>query len=119
MPYKDKDMQAASARRHYEKNREAMKARAVAQRQANKVAIKALILEVKSVPCMDCNGTFISFAMDFDRRDGEQKEFNISEAWHRGIPIARVIKEIAKCDVVCATCHRIRTWNRSQGIIQA
>ena len=27
----------------------------------------------------------------------------------------RVIEEeIARCDVVCGTCHRIRTWNRRQ-----
>ena len=29
-----------------------------------------------------------------------------------GKTLKRIQEEIEKCDVVCATCHRIRTWNR-------
>jgi hypothetical protein len=48
--------------------------------------------------------------MDLDHVRG-QKEFKVSEAVARayGTNLARVRAEIAKCDVVCANCHRIRT----------
>lgn len=31
-----------------------------------------------------------------------------------GGPWAMVLEEIGKCDVVCANCHRRRTWARRQ-----
>jgi hypothetical protein len=27
-----------------------------------------------------------------------------------------VLEEVAKCELVCANCHAIRTWERSQGV---
>jgi hypothetical protein len=27
----------------------------------------------------------------------------------------QILKEIAKCDVVCANCHAARTWKRLKG----
>jgi hypothetical protein len=49
--------------------------------------------------------------MHFDHVRGE-KLFNISRcAWH-GITLAKLKVEIAKCDVVCANCHAIRTHER-------
>jgi hypothetical protein len=50
--------------------------------------------------------------MEFDHLDSETKEFNVSA----GVTCAsyeRLIAEIAKCDVVCANCHRRRTARRS------
>jgi len=48
--------------------------------------------------------------MDLDHVRGT-KEFKVSEAVQRayGLTLKRVQAEIAKCDVVCANCHRIRT----------
>ena len=65
----------------------------------------------KDKPCMDCGQRFPSCCMDFDHRPGEIKEFNIGRA--DTIPIPIRLKEIAKCDLVCANCHRLRTFNRS------
>ena len=46
--------------------------------------------------------------MDFDHlRD---KKFNISNSM--GMPEAALLAEIAKCEVVCSNCHRIRTEKR-------
>lgn len=28
-----------------------------------------------------------------------------------GSSIARILEEIAKCELVCANCHRLRTWS--------
>ncbi len=60
----------------------------------------------KAQPCADCGSSFPSVSMDFDHVRGV-KLFRVSamqgQAWDR------VLAEIAKCDLVCANCHRIRT----------
>lgn len=53
--------------------------------------------------------------MDFDHRPGVEKKFKIA-AWlarnSAKTDRSEVEAEIAKCDVVCANCHRIRTQMR-------
>ena len=69
-------------------------------------------LKYTGIPCMDCGGVFPWCAMDFDHRPEETKEFAVStKGWLKATPerLAQVEKEIAKCDVVCSNCHRIRT----------
>ena len=66
---------------------------------------------IKSQPCMDCGGEFPAICMDFDHRPGTVKAFDVSQTSR--IPSWQALKdEIAKCDVVCANCHRIRTKSR-------
>lgn len=66
----------------------------------------------KAVPCADCAGTFHPCQMDFDHRPGEDKKFTVSSGSFRSR--ASVIAEIAKCDIVCSNCHRLRTFNRTR-----
>jgi hypothetical protein len=59
-------------------------------------------------PCVDCGETD-PVVLEFDHlRD---KRFNISDGIANK-PWALVLAEIAKCDVVCANCHRRRTARR-------
>lgn len=67
---------------------------------------------IKSVPCADCNKTFPPYVMDFDHREPEQKIEGISKITRSGSSKKKILLEIAKCDVVCSNCHRIRTHNR-------
>jgi len=65
----------------------------------------------KMAPCQDCGGCFPPECMDFDHRDGETKFFGVAAGKLRfGLPT--IAAEIAKCDLVCANCHRIRTEKR-------
>jgi hypothetical protein len=64
---------------------------------------------IKSNPCTDCGLTLHHTAMDFDHVRGE-KASEVSQMWSWGRH--RVIEEIAKCELVCANCHRIRTQFR-------
>jgi hypothetical protein len=77
-------------------------------------SLKSWIDGLKSVPCMDCGGRFPPVAMDFDHREGEVKAFDISRAPWKVRSKASIEKEIAKCDVVCANCHRVRTQQRHE-----
>jgi hypothetical protein len=49
--------------------------------------------------------------MDFDHVRGE-KVANVSVLVAGGASRRRVLAEIAKCEVVCANCHRERTHGR-------
>ncbi len=59
--------------------------------------------------CADCGYKEHHAALDFDHIDGE-KELNVCNAKS----ISQAKNEIEKCEVVCANCHRIRTFERLQ-----
>lgn len=50
--------------------------------------------------------------MDFDHVRGE-KELPIANALAHNVDLKLIAKEIEKCEVVCANCHRIRTWGKA------
>lgn len=56
--------------------------------------------------CRDCHRGFPPEAMDFDHVRGT-KVAGITQMWSWGR--ARVLAEIAKCELICANCHRERT----------
>lgn len=66
---------------------------------------------MKSAPCADCRQTFDPVCMDFDHRGEEAKLFTISRM-ALSIGLDKLRAEVAKCDLVCANCHRLRTKNR-------
>lgn len=72
----------------------------------------ALVEETKNRPCMDCGRSFSPECMDFDHVRGEKK-YTIA-AMVRWVSMEALQDEIAKCDVVCACCHRTRTKHRPQ-----
>jgi hypothetical protein len=64
-------------------------------------------------PCTDCGGVFHQAAMEFDHvPERGPKLFNLGRS-DRSVKAVEI--EMAKCDIVCANCHRIRTWNRNHG----
>lgn len=58
-------------------------------------------------PCVDCGETDIR-VLDFDHIDTVNKKANISQLISR-TNWKHLKKEIAKCEVRCANCHRIKT----------
>lgn len=71
---------------------------------------------LKAEPCMDCGDTFPSVVMDFDHVRG-QKVAGISQMWSWGRE--KVLIELAKCELVCANCHRLRTQTRRNDVRRA
>lgn len=105
MPIKDRDKKNAYYRDWYKKNKNWW----VERRARN----KQIVIEAKSKPCMDCGIEYPTYVMDFDHREGEEKELNLARIINKHWSEEHVRREIAKCDVVCSNCHRIRTHNRS------
>ena len=67
-----------------------------------------------STPCADCGNYYPAPAMQFDHVRGE-KLFILASTSTTNIGRARIDTEIAKCDVVCANCHAMRTFKRRSG----
>ena len=101
-----RSMASSDPDRHRENSRNGMRAARLRNQQH--------VWLVKSVPCMDCGNSFPPVAMDFDHRPGDGKFKDISLLVNGAYSIARIDAEIAKCDIVCSNCHRIRTHERGQ-----
>jgi formate-dependent nitrite reductase cytochrome c552 subunit len=91
---------------YYARNRDAEIAR-VRLRQA---ATLAFLRELRRVPCADCGAVLEPHQMDFDHRDPAEKNFQVTDGRAMLMSRVRLIAEVEKCDVVCANCHRVRTW---------
>lgn len=99
--------QKYAAKRHYEANKSEYLKRAKAHNKAERLRIKAFVAEYLSKhPCIDC-GEADPVVLEFDHRDPKHKRFCIAETGNKSLP--NVKREIAKCDVRCANCHRRRT----------
>ena len=120
MPYKDTTSKVAressrkAQRRYYAKNRVAIIARGKFQSAKYYAALRKLVDEASDVPCMDCGNRYPAYVMDFDHRDPATKRFKISNGVGQRYGVQTMLDEMAKCDVVCANCHRVRTHNQYQ-----
>ncbi len=61
-------------------------------------------------PCVDCGINYPYYVMDFDHVRG-QKHANVMELVST-LSKKKIDEEIAKCEIVCSNCHRIRTHIR-------
>lgn len=72
---------------------------------------RAWIQELKlSVGCVDCGYNSHPEALEFDHLPGFEKVASLNTFYT--MSMERVLEEIAKCEVVCANCHRVRTASR-------
>lgn len=96
-----------ASQRYYQKNKKAY----LERNQLKRARMREWLIEQKNKPCADCRGSFPYFVMDFDHREGEDKKLIVSRAIC-ALSWRRMLEEIAKCDLVCANCHRVRTYKR-------
>lgn len=90
---------------HYEANRDRyIKNALVRKRTVARERLLYLLELFRNRPCADCGETD-PLVLEFDHRS--DKQFSISSGGDRGW--TAVLDELAKCDVVCANCHRRRT----------
>lgn len=92
MPYKDPEQQRRYLREYHERR-------------------VAFVEEAKAGHCVDCGQSYPPYVMDFDHVRGE-KVADVNHLRNRS-SWQRLAEEIAKCDLVCANCHRERTHQRA------
>ncbi|WP_432793703.1 hypothetical protein [Rhodococcus ruber] len=63
--------------------------------------------------CADCGYRGHPAALEFDHLPQFEKKYTISQILAKlSVPHDELVAEMAKCDVVCANCHRVRTFAR-------
>lgn len=88
-----------------------VKEKTIERHRGNRRKIEDYIREYKeSRGCLDCGKMYPYYILDFDHV--KEKKFNISRFSETTNSLCIVKEEIEKCEVVCANCHRIRTWSR-------
>lgn len=84
-------------------------------REKNRIFLFEYMLEH---PCVDC-GEGNPIVLEFDHKDPAEKSFGIGGSGMLFKSWNTVLKEIEKCDVRCANCHKIKTatqfgWYKAQ-----
>ncbi len=73
---------------------------------------REMLQKLLLVGCSRCSEKHIA-CLEFHHREPKLKGATISQlpdSW----PMEKVLEEIAKCDILCANCHRKEHWNRRQ-----
>jgi hypothetical protein len=104
--YKNIEDRRAASKRHYEANKHAYLDRNKKYRTSIWEYVKNL---KESSPCIDCHVLYPYYVMDFDHLGDKEYDINFLCSTGR---IGALKKELTKCELVCANCHRIRTHKR-------
>jgi hypothetical protein len=70
-------------------------------------------------PCADCGVSYHHTAMHWDHLPGVDKTREVSNLLRKGLRRRTILEEIAKCELVCANCHAVRTFDRLRGVAQS
>ena len=112
---KCRSCQRAYHRLYYQRNRSRFIAKNRRNKNRQRKRLRAILWGFKQRPCQDCGDNFHPWVMELDHREGTIKAAAVANLVSKGCTDARLLEEIDKCDVVCANCHRMRTYRRMYG----
>ena len=105
-----KDCRRETVNESYARNKEKTnEARRLKQEEKRKPARRYVFEYLSTHPCVDC-GNSDWRVLEFDHVRGDKWK-NVCDIMDR--PLQVVIDEIAKCESVCANCHKIRSYTRA------
>lgn len=108
MAWKDPEKQREAIRKHYYANKQYYIEKAYRKRDN----LRRWVYDLKNkTPCTDCGVQYPYYVTDFDHVGNDEKVNTVSKLINSG-STKKVKEEIAKCELVCSNCHRIRTYNR-------
>jgi hypothetical protein len=67
--------------------------------------------------CADCGIYYPHYVLEFDHRPGTKKIGNVYHVLKK-YGEKKGWAEVAKCDVVCSNCHKIRSFERQEALSQ-
>ena len=109
-----RDCRNAYDRRYYAEHGRASR---LARIRRSRAAARAWMDALKAGrPCADCHETFPPYVMHWDHLPGHVKLGEVSVLLTRR-QRQIVIDELAKCELVCANCHVMRTVRRARRTI--
>jgi hypothetical protein len=82
-------------------------------RKAMASVLEELHLFKEKKGCADCRNHYPHYVLEFDHMPEFQK-IDVVYRVLRNYGEEMAWKEVAKCQVVCANCHKIRTYEREQ-----
>lgn len=115
MPAKDKITARKQWLDWYDRNRESYNRRASKRKMERRAELSGWLNDLKlSLACSRC-GIDHPAVLQFHHKDRATKEVHISNAAKWGWGREGILKEIAKCEVLCANCHFIEHYNLRTG----
>src|SRR5262245_41454680 len=99
---RDPEKQRAYNRAWYARHRRKAQGKVKARKKAVLAWFRAYKRTLSCIRCRESDPV----TLDFHPRNPAEKDFLPSRACFCGWGIKRIIAEIAKCDVLCANCHR-------------
>jgi hypothetical protein len=114
MPYKNRDESLAYMRqwnkKWYAENKQAAYEKNLRRRKELREWIATLKGTLKCNRCPEDHPA----VLDFHHSDPNEKEGTVSQAVNAMWSKKRILAEIAKCEVLCACCHRKLHWGERQ-----
>ena len=102
LQYCCRDCNKACLKKHYKENTQHY----IFKTKKRKSDTRAWINSYKSkLKCARCGENTFA-CLDFHHTNPETKEVSIARVWKMGWSTKRIEKEIEKCIVLCANCHR-------------
>lgn len=119
---KHRDQVNAASNRAYYRNKEEhlVRRKEYASRNKSKITAairlrrkvkKAQVIDYLGGRCADCRGVFPSYCYDLHHVNPKTKSPSFRHI--RSMAWAKVVKELKKCVLLCAICHRIRHYQES------
>jgi hypothetical protein len=65
-------------------------------------------------PCADCGRVYPPYVMEWDHLPGTVKKLVLADTRRAAHSRERILAELEKCELVCANCHRERTFGGRQ-----
>lgn len=106
---RNKIKQAEYAKKHYEANKDKVKQAAKLKNELARKRNSDFIKEyLETRHCIDCGEKDI-IVLEFDHKDSSDKINNVCLMVKRAVSLDTLKKEIDKCEIRCANCHRRKT----------
>lgn len=106
MPYKTKEDKAAYMREYRQRMTDQQKQHAYEKVKQRQKEIAQWFRDFKkTLGCNRCGENHWA-CLEFHHKDPKEKEFMLYQVVSNGWSKKKILKEVAKCEVLCANCHR-------------